>query len=303
MAPMLDTTAGEPDLVQSTYGEWRSWDDQSFGRFSAHENLYYDAEVGSLLRGHRKPRVLEIGFGNGTFLGWGLSRHFECRGIEMIPELLDRAARHGIEAYSSLQDPALVAQRGEFDCVAAFDVMEHIEGRELPAWFRSIAALLRVGGYFVARFPNGDSPFGRPYQHGDLTHVTTVGRLKIEQLCRIAGLRIVSVGEPAHVEAEGMRARLVQSVERRARRVVERVSARLYGFRAPFSPNLVSVLQKPGRTADCGCAAADAWCRVPIWASAQLGGPHSSRGPRASSAPTSSTGCWPRGSRSSAPTA
>src|SRR5688572_31064921 len=37
-------------------------------------------------------------------------------------------------------------------------------------------------------FPNGDSPFGRLYQHGDLAHVATLGQFKIRQLATMAAL-------------------------------------------------------------------------------------------------------------------
>jgi SAM-dependent methyltransferase len=247
---MSKAIATEPDIVQSTYAEWKTWDARLFGTFGPVTRAYYEAEIGPLLRGRSQPRVLEIGFGNGPFLGWCRARQLDYRGVELIPELRERAALLGIETYASLEEPALLAQRGAFDCVAAFDVIEHIEQRELPAFFQSIAALLKVGGHFVARFPNGDSPFGRPSQHGDLTHVTTLGRLKIVHLSKIAGLRVVSIGEPARATPQAMRARLAQLVERRARRVVERVAARLYSARGqvvPFAPNLVSVLQRrPG---------------------------------------------------------
>jgi 2-polyprenyl-3-methyl-5-hydroxy-6-metoxy-1,4-benzoquinol methylase len=245
---MVETKTAEVDPILSAYAEWRAWDAESFGRFREDEGRYYESEVGSLLGGRSRPRVLEIGFGNGSFLGWCLSRGFDCRGIEMIPEMVDRAARRGVETYPSLEDPALQAQTGAFDCVVAFDVLEHIEDRTLPLYFKSIAALLKVGGYLVARFPNGDSPMARPFQHGDLTHVTALGRYKIEQLARMSGLSLVATREPARLQVRGIRARVVNALENRARRMVERVASRLYGvgFHVPFSPNLVAVLQKRG---------------------------------------------------------
>jgi SAM-dependent methyltransferase len=244
---VLRSTPAEPDLVWSTYAAWKLRDHQRFGRFLAGNDAYYDAEIGSVLRGRSRPRVLEIGAGNAPFLGWGLSRGFDYRGVELIPEQLARARRLGVASYPSLGEPSLQAQRGELDCVVALDVLEHVPQADLPASFQAIAALLKPGGYFVARFPNGDSPFGRAIQHGDLTHATTLGRGKIHQLSSLAGLTLISLGEPASVAAQGIGARLSRLLEAAARRVVERVSAELYfdGESVSFSPELVAVLQKP----------------------------------------------------------
>jgi 2-polyprenyl-3-methyl-5-hydroxy-6-metoxy-1,4-benzoquinol methylase len=251
MVAQSGSAEGEVDPVSSTYARWKTWDAETFGHVSSSNDTYYAAEIGPLLRGHRQPRVLEIGFGNGTFLGWCLSRGFDIRGIELLSELRDLASRVGVAAYSSLDEPALVGQRGEFDCIVAFDVLEHIEQGQLPAYFQAIAALLKEGGTFVARFPNGDSPFGRTPQHGDLTHVTTLGGQKIRHLATIAGLDVVALKQPEAVPGPGLRGRLRSSLKMAARRVIERAGARLYavGSRVvPYSPNLIAVLRKPRRS-------------------------------------------------------
>ena len=39
----------------------------------------------------------------------------------------------------------------------------------------------------VSRFPNGQSPFGRVFQHGDFSHKSTLSTYKIEYLAALTG--------------------------------------------------------------------------------------------------------------------
>jgi len=56
---------------------------------------------------------------------------------------------------------------------------------------------LRDGGHFIARFPNGDSPFGLPYQNGDVTHVTAIGSGKVAFFAAKSNMEIVFLGGEA----------------------------------------------------------------------------------------------------------
>ena len=235
------------DPAWLNYSRWKNWTPNEFGRFSLQEAAYFDAEFGPLLRGVDSPQVLEIGFGNGKFLGWALDSNFDYTGIEIIPELVHRAEQLGVTVYNTIHGPAFQLLTERFDCVVALDVLEHIEQAQLPGLFEMVTRLLKSDGYFISRFPNGDSPFGRVYQHGDLTHQTTLGRLKIAQLANMAGLTVVSVGAPV-IPKSGLRLtkRILVGLGLMARSILEYVIAHLYysGMRVAFAPNLVAILQK-----------------------------------------------------------
>ena len=244
---MSNAAPTDADGIASGYLEWKNWAAEDFGRFSASEGMYFESEFGPLLNDCSNPVLLEVGFGNGSFLGWGLSRGLECCGIEIQPELVNRAELFGLKTYPAVDDPTLQLRSGEFDLVVAFDVLEHIDQSELVAYFRSVANLLKPGGHFVARFPNGDSPFGRVFQHGDLTHVSTLGQFKIKQLASIVGLRVVSFGQSARVKA-GLRVaeRFRIATGMAMRSAIDRLVSTLYfgGMKVSLSPNAVAVLQK-----------------------------------------------------------
>ena len=233
--------AGGPDGYAG-YAQWKGWQ----GSFtpSAREARYFAAEFGGLdLAG---MRLLEIGFGNGSLLAWARGRGAQVRGLELDAGLCEAGQRAGFDVgQHSLAD--LLARGDRYDLIVAFDVLEHWDHAELVTNFATLHGLLIEGGRFIARFPNGQSPFGRVYQHGDFSHRSTLSTYKIEYLARLSGFEVERVANACRVSAKaGILAALRQRFLARQRRLIERRIARLYGIRRlPLDPNLVAVLRRP----------------------------------------------------------
>jgi SAM-dependent methyltransferase len=229
----------------ANYTAWKQWD----GAFAPtdRELRYFAAEFRGIPL--RDRRVLEIGFGNGGFLVFAKGAGADVAGIEINAEMREAAKRHGFETFdASLVE--LAARGAQYDLVAAFDVLEHWDTDDLVENFRAIRALLNEGGLFLSRFPNGQSPFGRVFQHGDFSHKSILSTYKIEYLAGIAGFEIVRIGNASRVPSRpGPLASVRHWWLARRRRWIERSIARLYGIRRlPLDPNLVAVLRKPGGT-------------------------------------------------------
>lgn len=224
------------------YAAWKRWQ----GRFEAstRDARYFDAEFRGLpLTG---KRVLEIGFGDGRFMAWARTQGAEVEGLEINPEMLAAAGRHGYVARNaSLEE--LRSAGARYDLIVAFDVLEHWDTEELMANFREIAVLLRPGGRLLARFPNGHSPFGRVYQNGDFSHRSVLSCYKIEYLALLNGLEVVRMSDAERVSSKPGALRALRHGWLKLRRKrIERRIARLYGTpRLPLGPNLVVVLRKP----------------------------------------------------------
>jgi SAM-dependent methyltransferase len=185
------------------YVEWKQWEDGSFAVVSTREACDFAANVRKA--GRPVPagsRVLEIGFGNGVFLGFGRSRGWQMHGTELNPALVERARQNGFAATRT--ETLAPFRAGEFDMVAAFDVMEHIPLDALPHFLDGVQRVLRPGGLYIARFPNGDSPFGRHLQNGDITHRTAIGSIRARYLATQAGLETVYVGHEVRALWAGM---------------------------------------------------------------------------------------------------
>ena len=237
-APPADAYAG--------YARWKGWD----GAFEVRERdaRYFAAEFAGIeLAG---KRVLEIGFGNGRFMAWARAQGADVSGIEINPDMLDAATHHGYAVRNAALGE-LVDERASFDLIVAFDVLEHWDTDELIANFHHVSDLLGTGGVFLSRFPNGHSPFGRVYQHGDFTHKSVISAFKIDYLAGLSGLDVVRVANARRVSSKPGALRALRHRWMALRRAwVERSLSRLYGTeRLPLDPNLVAVLRKPAATA------------------------------------------------------
>jgi SAM-dependent methyltransferase len=112
------------------------------------------AELGRLNTEHAK--ILEVGAGNGYFLDQicpSLVRPENVTALEYndksIPILKDR----GYRALSiDLRDKALDADRGSFDFIFLFQIVEHLDG--LDELFGRIRSLLKRGGSAFCAVPN-----------------------------------------------------------------------------------------------------------------------------------------------------
>jgi SAM-dependent methyltransferase len=244
----LDTAAVTPAAFDTSYLQWKSWEPGEFGRYSALDATYFAAEFG--IRGASQARALEIGFGNGSVLAWLRDNGAETYGVEANPALVERANQllGPGRTFLDLQEAALSGMSGTFTHVIALDVLEHVPMESLPGMLGRVRTLLAPGGAAVFRFPNGDSPFGRMYQHGDPTHITTLGSARIDYFARRAGFEVAAIRAPAlPVRGAGLVRGFRRLMIRGARYAIECVVGQLYfgGRRIPLDPNYTVVLIRP----------------------------------------------------------
>ena len=131
-----------------------------------------------------RARVLEVGAGD-----------------RRVGELL-RGNREGVDYRSMDIDP-----RGEhdyrsldeidraFDCVFAFEVVEHIAAEEIPGWLARLAELLAPGGRLVLSTPNTYYP---PAYLRDVTHRTPLCYDELAALAAAAGLEVQRIARVYH---------------------------------------------------------------------------------------------------------
>ena len=170
------------------YTDFKKWSAESFGIISKKKDAYYNGELKALGVDVRPGiKCLEVGFGNGSFAAWCRLRGVDYYGVELIDELLSAARFHGFNVSPSINHFDLADS--SFDLVVAFDVFEHLQRKDLRLMMSMISRCLSSSGKLVFRVPNGDSPFGRLFQHGDLTHETQIGSGIVKQLASIYGFR------------------------------------------------------------------------------------------------------------------
>ncbi|RFO95132.1 hypothetical protein DIC66_20095 [Rhodoferax lacus] len=174
------------------YLNWKKWDGK-FGDLTKRDSAYFSKEI-SRTRNHfsNKSRVLEVGFGNGGFLSFCRQNGWDVYGTEVNESLVKIASRDGFKVVHSENLSSF--EESYFDLVVAFDVLEHINQDQLSNFLLEIKRVLKNDGIFLARFPNGDSPFGLRIQNGDVTHITTIGSGKIRYFSTQLNLQIIFVG-------------------------------------------------------------------------------------------------------------
>jgi SAM-dependent methyltransferase len=178
------------------YLSWKEWDLDAFAVLDKHKETDFFANVKkSKTDFPLNSQVLEIGFGNGSFLAYGSKRGWKMYGTEVNMELVERAKQKGYQAFLT---PNLVSfPNKHFNLVVAFDVLEHLPENELFDFLLEIKRVLQDNGIFIARFPNGDSPFARFLQYGDSSHVTIIGSLKAKYYAKMLGVNLVYIGAEA----------------------------------------------------------------------------------------------------------
>ncbi len=242
-----------PDAAER-YADWKSWQAADFGVPSAASSAYFSRLLRRFAGSSRKPlALLEIGYGNGQFLGWCRQQGHATTGVETNAVLLARAAQAGFECHAS---PGALSGR-RFDLIVLFDVLEHLPESALTHFLRELSCLLGDQGRIIVRTPNGGSPFGLNHQHGDPTHAAILTPGKFRYLAGHAGLVLHYCGSDPYPLYAGSWRRLPGRALRAVLRRMVEAFVRFAFAPQPggvLSANLLTVLQpaRPG-AADGDC--------------------------------------------------
>ena len=229
------------------YERSQGWAELAFGTFTAREAGYFAKEMASLDTGPPKSgscRILEIGFGNGAFMGWCRVNGIPCDGLEINPVQIAKAKEGGFVAFASFDEIG----DSSYDLVVGFDILEHVESTELAAFLGNVKDVCRPGSAMIFRFPNGDNPFSLWMQNGDVTHRNFIGSGMISQASTLAGLTLKRVSEPATaLDSLSIIARVKIVLGLWLRQLVGRFLIALFMSgqkNIRFSPNLLVELRK-----------------------------------------------------------
>jgi SAM-dependent methyltransferase len=156
---------------------------------------YYEARLPRIEVLTRGRRLLEIGCADGKFLALARRRGFDVCGIELSQTMRERCRRAlGCAVYASIEE--LPAATPPFDCVAVFEVIEHLA--DPVAFMRQIRALVAPGGVAALSTPNFDCEAAlstpRDFMHfSPPAHVCYFGAATLKACAGQAGLRPVEI--------------------------------------------------------------------------------------------------------------
>ena len=197
----MDVKRSNVDVKQDDLGKgygkdylsWKKWGDSEFGNLKKHQITSYAAEIAKTKRAFVEgSKVFEIGFGNGSFLNFASKNDWKVVGTEVNDDLVQSALSEGYDVMHT--DNLREFKDNTFDLIVAFDVLEHLAQDEIVMMLSEINRVLKYEGCFVARFPNGDSPFGLINQNGDVTHIISIGSAKARYLANRVNMQLIFVG-------------------------------------------------------------------------------------------------------------
>jgi 2-polyprenyl-3-methyl-5-hydroxy-6-metoxy-1,4-benzoquinol methylase len=203
---------------------------------------------GSLLPVDRSARIADVGCGSGSFL-YFLKRHgfTNTCGVDRSREQIDLARRHGIE--EAIEGDAmkfLASNPAAFDCIASFDVIEHIDRGETVGFLRAMFAALRPGGRLILRTANGAGPLAGHTRYSDFTHLQAFTTSSISQVLRLSGFERIEVlpeGPRVHGLVSAARWTLWQGINAALRFYLAVETGQLQ--REIFTQDLIAVAHRP----------------------------------------------------------
>ncbi len=141
-------------------------------------------------------RILDVGCFDGGFLE-PLLPTYDCHGIEIHPAARSRAKMKGIELIGS--DFSAIA--GTFDCITAFDVIEHVEAPK--SFLHNCLAAVRPGGCILLSTANFDSLtfrlMGSRYWYCTIPeHISFISPVWLAKLARQFDYQMLRQAEYSH---------------------------------------------------------------------------------------------------------
>ena len=173
-------------LENENYIDWKGWDSNSFALTSDLEKAYFE-NIFRLISLKKSSKILEIGFGNGAFMGYASRQNHECDGVEVNNSLFNIALENKFSVFNSIDE---IKKNKKYDLIILFDVIEHIPEIEIKNFMIKLSTLLTKSGSIFLRFPNGSSPLGLANQHGDITHCNIITLPKLNYWCQDSSLNI-----------------------------------------------------------------------------------------------------------------
>ena len=180
------SSARKSPLVIDTVGEFQS------------QKHYFNKLIRNHFPKDRNASILDMGCGHGSLIHFARKFGYEnIRGVDISPQQVGVASRLFIEAIEQGDVMETLAKEPDesFDCLVAFDLIEHFNRDELIYLMDSVHRVLKDRGFWIIHTPNAESPFGMRMRYGDITHELAFTRTSISQFLLSAGFSRVNCYE------------------------------------------------------------------------------------------------------------
>ena len=206
---------------------------------------YYELEMKRFQK-INNLKILEVGFGNGSFINWCESQKYNIFGYEIDKNFYESAKKKYKNIYFGERNSIRKTINERFDLIVLFDVIEHVKKNDLINFLSDIKEALDINGKILLRFPNGSSLAGLEYFNADLTHYSFLNKGSLKMLCDVVGLNLINCENMARVKKfNSLKGKLFGRLSYLLRDFIEFFRGYLYhNEKIPLDPNLVAILER-----------------------------------------------------------
>lgn len=206
-------------------------------------------QFGAHLPARKDSAILDFAAGTGQMTrALGRLGYTDVTAVDISKDQVDAAARLGINVL--LEDGAEHCRShvGQYDCILASDLIEHLTRDEGVDLLADMAVGLAPNGVIILRTPNASGPFVGRARWRDLTHEIAYTGESLHMLLSLAGLETVDIYGRDPV-GPGLRG-AAQLALRSPFRAVQRLYAIAEwgvteGREFPLDLNLIAVARRP----------------------------------------------------------
>jgi len=127
-------------------------------------------------------RVLDIGSSDGWLSLYLAKQHRQVSALDFVKRGMDWTRQHaerlGVNVdlrYGFIEDVSEVFKDKKFDCILAYEILEHLDYRRLPWYLKKMESLLDIGGKILISLPNQNL-------HDNLEHLWSPSEKLIEEV-------------------------------------------------------------------------------------------------------------------------
>ena len=156
---------------------------------------YLDAVIRPLLPSSTNARIADLACGSGDLLATLIAAGYtRLAGVDISTEQVQRCHARGLMFVSRGDVRDFLKNRGgEYDCLIAIDLFEHLKLDQAVELARAAAQALTPGGQLIIQTCNANSPVFGSVRYADLTHLTAYTPSSVRQLLLAAGFDSVHV--------------------------------------------------------------------------------------------------------------
>ncbi len=150
----------------------------------------------------KSQKIIDLGCGCGKIVHYLQMKGFKnTSGVDGSIQQYELAKNLGVknvehnDAIQALRD----LETGSVDTIIAYDLLEHLDSKELIEFIDEIHRVLKNDGSWIIHIPNADSPFFGSVRYGDITHELAFTSNSIKQLLLASNFTKINTYECAPI--------------------------------------------------------------------------------------------------------